>query len=48
MPGMPDPNGLPDDVQIIGDLFSEDRLLGLAQDFEAAGPGWKWPDYISM
>jgi aspartyl-tRNA(Asn)/glutamyl-tRNA(Gln) amidotransferase subunit A len=48
MPGMPDPNGLPVGVQIIGDLFSEDKLLGLAQAFEAAGPGWKWPDYASI
>jgi aspartyl-tRNA(Asn)/glutamyl-tRNA(Gln) amidotransferase subunit A len=47
LPALPDSTGLPIGVQIVGDLYSEEMLLGIAAAFEAAGPGWSWPDYAS-
>lgn len=45
LPGLPDSHGMPIGVQIIGDLFSEAQLLHIAEAFDAAGPGWRWPAY---
>uniref|UniRef100_UPI003D100052 amidase family protein n=1 Tax=Roseibium sp. TaxID=1936156 RepID=UPI003D100052 len=45
VPARPGAQGLPIGVQLIGDLYSEDMLLPLAQTMETAGPGWRWPKY---
>lgn len=44
VPAEPDANGMPVGFQLVGDLFAEDTLLDLAAEFEAAGPGWSFPD----
>ena len=43
VPAAADDEGMPIGVQIIGDLFSEETLLDLAERYEAGGPGWRWP-----
>lgn len=45
LPAAPDAKGLPIGYQLIGDLGSEQMLLQLATEVEAAGPGWRWPDF---
>jgi len=45
VPAAPDGVGLPIGVQLIGDRFSEDMLLTLAAELEAAGRGWRFPAF---
>lgn len=44
LPTAPSAAGLPIGVQLIGDFGSDDALLALAAQFEAAAPqAWQWP-----
>lgn len=45
LPAGRDAKGMPVGFQLVGDLGSEDMLIGLAETWEAAGGGWTaWPD----
>ena len=45
VPSAFDDEGMPIGFQMIGDLFMENMLLDLAAEFEASGPGWRWPSF---
>lgn len=47
LPAQRHDDGMPIGFQLIGDMFSEDMLLGLGADYEAQNGSWIWPEWLN-